>query len=238
MPKNAATSYRVLARTVLQRAEPFAHMAKPTLDRMCESGRLLALRPGEALFHSGDRVDSLTVVIDGALDVSTIGSSGKRHVVMCLGPGQITNVIPVLDGQPALHDVHAHGDAVVMQLPKPDVLQAIDNEPALARAFSRLLCLRSRALYGTVAHSALLPLRTRCAKLVLSLMETYGREEDGATLIALKLSQGDLADMLGCTRQSVNRELKLFEREGVLRMSYSHFVVLDAPRLGVFAEAA
>lgn len=236
MPKNAAASYRVLARTVLQRAELFVHLAKPTLDRMCDSARLLSLQSGEALFHSGDRVDALTVVIDGALDVSTIGSSGKRHVVMCLEPGQITNLIPVLDDLSALHDVHAHGQAIVMQLPKQEVLQAIDDEPGLARALIRLLCLRSRALYGSVAHAALLPLRARCAKLLLSLMVTYGREEDGAMLIALKLSQEDLADMLGCTRQSVNRELKLFEREGVLRMSYSQFVVLDAGRLGVFAQ--
>lgn len=212
------------------------HLSGKTLDQMNEGARLLSLRPGEALFHSGDCVDSLTVVIDGALDVSTIGASGKRHVVMCLEPGQITNLIPVLDGQPALHDVHAHGEAIVMQLPKQDVLQAIDAEPGLARNLMRLLCLRSRALYGNVAHTALLPLRARCAKLLLSLMVTYGREEDGAMLIALKLSQEDLADMLGCTRQSVNRELKLFEREGVLRMSYSQFIVLDANRLGVFAQ--
>jgi CRP-like cAMP-binding protein len=86
-------------------------------------------------------------------------------------------------------------------------------------------------LYASLVEAAFLPLRVRCARVLHSLMTQYGIHRDGQTEITLKLSQEDLADMIGRTRQSVNKELKALERDGVLRMQYSHFVILNEAHL-------
>ena len=80
-----------------------------------------------------------------------------------------------------------------------------------------------------------MPLRVRCARVLYSLMRQYGVKRGDCIEISLKLSQEELADMIGRTRQSVNKELKVLEREGVLQMAYSHFVIMDEKALSEIA---
>ena len=227
MSKAVRPAYRPLARALLGRDEWFSHFDATRLDRFVQEGELLQLTNGEVLCRRGEVVRSLCVVIEGALDVSHSVESGKRHVWSYLGPGQVMNLIPVLDGQPSIHDACAHGDTVVLLVRKESFLAAVDEQPGIARLLLRLLCLRSRVLYEHAADSALLPLRARCARMLLSLMAVHGLPRPSGVAISLKLSQDEFADMLGRTRQSVNRELKQLERENIISMSYSHFIVRD-----------
>lgn len=231
MAKIARTQLRPLARSTLGRDASFASFLPATLDRFVDEGRLVALAAGEILCREGETIDALCVVIEGTLDVTTTGVSGKRHIWSYLGPGQVMNLIPVLDDQRSIHAASAHGDTTVLLIPKPLFLAAVDHEPGVARLLMRLLCLRSRVLYESASDGALLSLRARCARTLLTLMAAHGLPRPNGVAIALKLSQDEFADMLGRTRQSVNRELKQLEREAVIEMTYSHFIIRDEAAL-------
>lgn len=237
MINTVRSSCCALACGVLKRSQWFARFDPSTLDRFVEAGELYLISRGEALCRSGDAVASLCVVIEGALDVSMTATSGKRHIVSCLEPGQLMNLIPIMDDQFAIHDAYAHDETTVLLIPKQIFLDAIDREPSLARSMTRLLCRRSRLLYENVADNALRPLRARCARLLLTLMTSYGLPRDRGVAISLKLSQDEFADMLGRTRQSVNRELKQLERDGIIEMTYSHFIILDEQTLSAIVMA-
>lgn len=175
------------------------------------------------------------MVVEGSLEVSQTASAGKRHIATCLEPGQLMNLIPVVDDQPALHDAYAHETARLLLIPKPMFIELMDQEPQVARRIAQLLCRRSRGLYESLSDQALRSLRERCARVLLGLLDAYGRPGEGGTSISLKLSQEDFADMLGCSRQSANRELKQLARDGIIEMTYSSLRVVDEPALRAVA---
>ena len=226
-----------LARRVMQRTPWFASFDSETLERFLNEGRYVNLHRGEVLCRQGDVVSTVCVVIDGTLDVSFMTAQGKRHIVTHLEPGQLMNLIPVMDGQRAIHNAYAHENAIALLLPGALFREAVSAQPGPSAAMMRLLCLRSRLLYESVSDSALLSLRERCARLLLSLMSSYGLPREYGVAISLKLSQDELADMLGRTRQGVNKELKLLEREGIIEMTYSHFIVRDPQALSKIVES-
>lgn len=81
-------------------------------------------------------------------------------------------------------------------------------------------------------------LRARCARLLLMLADAHGLPRPSGVALTIKLSQEEFADLLGRTRQSVNRELKQFEREGLIRMEYLRFTVCDVAALRAIADEA
>lgn len=229
-------SQRALARAALAQAPAFSQCAGDTLDRLVSEGLLRVFRRGETVGRKGGSVDSLCVLVTGSMEISTTSATGKRHVLHYLESGQLFNLIGVLDGGPCIHDAIAHEETLALLIPRAGLFTAMERESHLSMAMIRLLCLRSRVLYDYVAENALLPLRARCARLLLSLMDQYGASRPDGYFVTLKLSQDEFADMLGRSRQSVNKELRAFETEGVIKTNYSRFVILDLPALKVIAR--
>lgn len=225
--KHEHAKFRPLALNVLAASRWFSAFPRETIERLVDAGRVEKLARGEVLNRRGQQISDLTIVLDGSLDVSVTSEGGKRHVQVYLESGQVMNIIPALDEQPTIHDASAHTDAVLLHIDRGALLAESDRDPRVAHALMRILCLRSRVLYASLLDAAFLPLRVRCARVLHSLMSQYGVRRGNHVEITLKLSQEDLADMIGRTRQSVNKELKALEREGVLRMQYSQFVILD-----------
>jgi len=222
---------RALAAATLERSAWFGECRQATRDSLLAQGSLRLLAKGEALCRQGSPVEHLCLLLDGSLAVSTTMRSGKRHVLRYLEPGQLMNLIPVLDEQVAVHDATAHGPSFVLLMHRLQIRQALQTEPGLVMAMMRLLCLRSRLTYMELSHYTLLPLAQRCAGALLHLAEPFGLPRADGLAISLKLSQDEFADMVGCSRPMANRELKQLESQGVIRMTYSHFVILDIEAL-------
>jgi len=235
MSKDEQAMYRPLAMNVVTASRWFVEFPKEAIERLIGAGRVEKLSRGDILSRRGEPVKDLTIILDGSFDVSVTSPEGKRLIQVMLESGQIMNLIPVLDEQPSIHDVKAHTDAVVLQIHREDFVGESDKDPRVSRALMRILCLRSRVLYASLVETAFLPLRVRCARMLHLLMSRYGIKRGDSIEISLKLSQEDLADMIGRTRQSVNKELKVLERQGVLRMAYSCFIIIDVKALTTIA---
>jgi CRP-like cAMP-binding protein len=118
---------------------------------------------------------------------------------------------------------------------RSQIQAAMQAEPSLVSALTRLLCLRARLAYMRVAETNLLPLGQRCVRALIQLAEPYGLQRGKDLAISLKLSQDEFADMVGCSRPMANRELKQLEAKGLIRLTYSHFVILDIAALRAVA---
>lgn len=236
MSELSKISQRELARAALARAPTFSQCSESTLDRFVSEGVLRTFKRGETVSHRGGPVSNLCVLATGSVEVSATSATGKRHVLHYLESGQLFNVIGAFDGGPGIHDAIAHEETLALLIPRTTLLEAVEVEPHLAMAMIRFLCLRSRALYDYIAEHTLLPLRARCARLLLSLVELYGASRPHGYLITLKLSQEEFADMLGRSRQSVNKDLRMLETEGLIKTNYSQFIILNLPTLQAVAE--
>jgi CRP-like cAMP-binding protein len=147
----------------------------------------------------------------------------------------LLNLIPFIDGGGALTDAYAHEDSLALLIGKSLFDRTLAAEADLALRLLRMLCLRSRHLYANLT-ALVSNVRQRSAYTLLQMMHAFGTPVEGGISIALKLSQGDLADMIGCSRPVLNRELRQLEREGAITTDYSCFVVTNAALLQSIAE--
>ena len=227
---------RKRARDVLA-AIPWLLRATPaTLDRFVAQGTLRGFRRGEVICRQGERADALIVVLSGVIEVSTTAPSGNRHILTHLQTGRLINVVPLLDGEPTMYDAHAHQPTSVLYVPASVFQAAIEAERPLADDIMQLLSFRTRVLAGRVADDALMPLSARCAKMLLVLMEHHGVPQENGILIDLKLSQEELSQMLGRSRQSINQEIRRLEEMGIVETAYSRFVIRNVAALTAVAS--
>jgi len=234
-PQQAPT-LRKQARETLAGIPWLRRAAPATLDRFVAQGSLRSFRRDEFACRQGEPADALLVVLSGIIEVSSSAPSGNRHVLTHLQVGRLLNVVPLLDGEPTIYDARAHQPTAILAIPAAVFLAALDAERPLADDIMQLLSFRTRMLAGRVSDDALMPLPARCAKTLLVLMEHHGVPQANGILIDLKLSQEELAQMLGRSRQSVNQEIRKLEEMEIIETAYSRFVIKDVTALTAIAS--
>lgn len=193
--------------------------------------RRRTLARGESLFLKGSAPDALFGVVHGALRVSVVAAGGREAVIAMLEPGHWFGEVSLLVGRERVYDTCAVEPTEMAVVDAEDFHRLIAERPEVHMAFTRLVCLRLRQALAWIDDAILMPLPVRLAHRLLTL---DAREAEVPQ--TLGVSQEDLAFMLGVSRQSVNRQLKLWEEEGLLRVRYRSIALLD--RTGLARHAA
>jgi CRP/FNR family cyclic AMP-dependent transcriptional regulator len=216
---------------VFESSALFGALGPAALQHALGMARTVRLEPGQVYQTRGSRVEGVVIVAKGFLRISLSNSDGKRHVVRHLGPGQIFNLLPVVDGGPAIHDAEAGLDTEVLVLPTESFLELQRVDPAVAASAQRLLNARARMLYDGLADAMLLTLSQRCARTLLDVVHEFGEPTGTAGAMGVRLSQSEFAEMLGNARPVVNRALMKLQRSGVIELGYQRIVVLRSSEL-------
>ena len=194
------------------------------------------LQRGDSLFLKGSAPDALFGVVSGSLRVSVVAAGGREAVIAVLEPGHWFGEVSLFVGRERVYDTCAVDAAEVAVVYAEDFHRLVHTHPAVHMAFTRLVCMRLRQALAWIDDAILQPLPVRLAHRLLTLDARPGAAPDGAAVLAV--SQEDLAFMLGVSRQSVNRQLKLWEDEGVLRVGYRVVELMDRTRLEGYARDA
>lgn len=230
--------YLPLARRLLEQSGLSLQLTAGTLEHLLADARLQRHAAGKQVSQRGQIMPDLLFVVEGSLEVSMEDGEGRRSICWYNGPGQWLGLISVIDQKNAIHDARAHAEVVLLHVPRQTFLRVLEQDPGLARYCLQVLCERSRSLYENLAAGGLLPLRARIARLLLMLLDQHGRDGQSGQEIALKLSQDEFADMLGVTRQSLNRELKALEKQGLITIAYSRITLREVALLQQMAAIA
>ncbi|KAF1068138.1 Crp/Fnr family transcriptional regulator [Variovorax sp.] len=191
-------------------------------------------RRTQVLAHDRHRRE-LLVVVSGCLEISSMSPNGRKYVNALLGPGQVAPLVRLLEEVPLAYDYHAHEDSVIVHLPSDAVLAVLDAEPLLWRDVAKLGLQRQRLSIVLLQNQMLNSIHGRVAAALMNLVHFYsGQGEDGAPPL-VRLSQTDLAAMLGLSRQTVNKELGRLVEEGAIDMRYKRIRIIDAERLARIA---
>ncbi len=164
----------------------------------------------------------------GAVKVSSISISGKQITLTYIEPGIWFGDVSIFDGEQRTHDTYAHGETSLLCVAIADFQKILASHSELYVALLRLHARRIRQLFGLVEDLNTLPLRARLAKQILHLVRSYGvpsLSDTTETRIGLQLAQEELAQLLGASRQRVNQELKILERENSIRIEAGGLVV-------------
>jgi CRP/FNR family cyclic AMP-dependent transcriptional regulator len=189
------------------------------------------LRRGEVLFREGDAGDELYVVIDGKVKMGRTSSDGRENLLSVLGPGQMFGELSLFDPGPRSSTVTAVTDADLLALGQDQLLSWLTGRPEVARGLLLQLASRLRGLNDQVADLVFSDVPGRVAKALLDLARRFGKPSDGSVHVHHDLTQEELAQLVGASRETVNKALADFVHRGWIRLEQRAVVILDVDRL-------
>lgn len=221
---------------LLRRSFIFRDLDETLLGRLARLSQTRRLAKGSLLFHQGEEGDALYGVAEGLIRIWVSGDGGKELTLQLLEPGDVFGEIALLDGLPRSASAEAVDDSLLVMVKRDAFLPLLEAESGLARHVIELICERLRDSTSRASDFAFLGLPTRLARKLLQLAIAHGHDEpDGAIRIALKLSQSELAQMLGVTREAVNKQLKAWTQDGLALHERGQIIIRDRKRLAAIA---
>lgn len=214
----------------------FEKLDSQEIDLLLELTTLRKIGAKEILCRKGDPGSQLYGVLSGRLKAMAPGRDGKELVFGVMGPGDVIGEIAVVDSEPRSATVVALDDSELLALHRRDLTPFLESHPKAAIGLAGVLAMRVRRLSSYAEDLFFLPLGSRMAKTLLALASVEGQGDSVRVLREIRLAQQDLADMLGTTRESVNKQLRLWEQEGLIAISRARLRVLDAGSLAAIGD--
>lgn len=238
MEEDRVAPRRVERRRLLANVSLFSELGERELDELLKATGTRHLDEGEILFRKGDPGRQLYGVVEGRLKIYSSGADGKEVVFGLSDPGDVTGEIALLDSEPRSATVVALVSTELLTLDRRDFLPFLERYPKVAIRLAELLAERLRRLSELAEDSVLLVLRARLAKKLVALARNYGRRTDAGTLIDMKLPQQALGDMVGTSRESINKQLRAWTEEGLVRSDKGYITLRDPAELEALARLA
>ena len=171
---------------------------------------------GERLYLAGHHLDRVHLVCSGAIKMTAADAEG-RETILCLGlAGDVIGDVAALDGKAQPLDAVAVMGTAVLGFDANFFAQLLERNPAAGLELARALARRTRWIIDTALERTGSELAARLAGRLLDLADLVGRERDGAVELEVPLPQADLGGLAGMCRESANRTLKSFKRQGVV----------------------
>jgi CRP/FNR family transcriptional regulator, cyclic AMP receptor protein len=207
----------------------FRDLDPGVVGRIAELGITRRLTPDEVLFLKGDEGDALYGVLSGRIKISTAAPGGKEIILNVIHPGDVFGEIALLDGGPRSADASAMSDVALMAIQRRDFVRLMEREPKLSTHLLRLVCARVRATSEMIEDAAFLSLPSRLAKRLLALADLQGSTvKDG---IDLAISQSNLAQIMGTSRESINKHLQGWRQAGWIVIGRARLTITERQAL-------
>jgi CRP/FNR family cyclic AMP-dependent transcriptional regulator len=225
-----------LARATLERCVLFQHVDVAGLDACLACLRLRRFRRDETVFHQGDPGDALHIILSGRVKISSPSDTGVEAILATLRPGEFFGSLALLDGAPRSASATAVEATETLILPRDRFRQLVNDVPAIRDHVLAELAHELRRLTNHVEELHFLDIAGRlAARLARMAEEQGGAPGEGEIRLEGPITQGELAAMVGSTRQSVNKLLGYLTEDGLIRQERDAIVVLD---LGGLQQAA
>jgi CRP/FNR family transcriptional regulator, cyclic AMP receptor protein len=189
------------------------------------------LRRGEVLFSEGDAGDRLYIMTEGKVKLGRSSGDGRENLLAILGPGQMFGELSLFDPGPRSATVTAVTDCTLQSLSHDELARWLDGRPEVARGLLTQLAGRLRRANDVVADLVFSDVPGRVAKALLDLSNRFGRVADDGIHVHHDLTQEELAQLVGASRETVNKALADFASRGWLRLEARSVVILDIERL-------
>ena len=183
--------------------------------------------PGETVFLMGSRGDSMMAVLSGSVRISVSSPDGKELTLAIVQRDEIFGEIALLDRKERTADATAMTECRLAILDRREIQSFLEAHPAALLRIVDMLCARLRRTDQQLAELALLPVPVRLAKALLRV----------ATTLPIQLSQRELGALVGATRESINKCLRVWQGDGLVRMKKAFITIVDRKGLEELAEA-
>ena len=209
----------------------FANLSAEHLARLAGLARMHRYARERAIFNEGDPGTALYMIAKGRVKISQSSPDGKERTLVLLGAGDVFGELALLDGDPRSADAVVVEDAELLVVPREEFLSFVMQQPQVAMSLLVVLTKRLRHTNLLVHDAAFFDVRGRLARALLDLARAEGATEPGGAMVCPKLTQSELASIVGVTRESINKWLRYYERSGILARRRGRLVILNPQRL-------
>jgi len=210
-----------------------ARLPDEDLKALASRGRVRRFTAGTTIFHEGDAGDALYVVVDGRVRISRLSGSGSEATLALVGAGDCFGELSLFDARPRSATATAQLATRTFVVSRDDFVSWVRERPGASLALLETLSLRLRRTDEVVTDLVFLDLPHRLAKHLVTLASAQG-ETPGGRKPRIQVTQGELASMLGVSRESVNKQLNQFSRDGWITISRGAVTLDDAEALKTF----
>jgi CRP/FNR family cyclic AMP-dependent transcriptional regulator len=218
-------------RALLARVPLFAALDEAHLSALVEATTTKRLKPRDELFHKDDEGTQVYVIASGRLKVVTTSADGTDVVFNILDAGEVVGELPLLAGGRRTATVAALEACELLVLHRRDFLQFLRTHPEAAVSLLAVLAERLTRVSELLEDTVFLNLPARLAKKLLYLCEHYGEADGEGVRLTLKLSQAELGNLVGTSRESVNKQIRAWSEAGVLEMDRGEIRILRMAEL-------
>ena len=228
-PTNLKDARRLLGDCVL-----FRKLAPHERNALVARAHMRTFKAGDTIFLMGALHDSMIAVLNGEVRISMPSADGKEIVLAIVHAGEVFGEIAMLDGKPRSADATALTVCNLAVLNRRDVLDTLERNPTAWLGLVEVLCSRLRRTDQHLVELALLGLPVRLAKTLLRVVDAARAQVANRT--DLRLSQYELANIVGAARESVNKCLHEWQRAGIIRIGKRVITIVDRAALEALTE--
>jgi len=211
----------------------FGILAPEDVDALLTRARFEQYPAGRLIFARGSPGRSMMAVLSGSIRISTTSPHGREVVLAILNAGEIFGEMALLDGGDRTADAIAMSDCELLVIDQRDFIPFLKSRSDLCIAFLRLLSQRLRRTDELVEAAMFERLEGRLAKALVGLASAGASGNKAAPRLELQVSQQELSAIVGASREKVNKQLRMWQRVGVLELSKRRVVIRD---LGALEE--
>lgn len=234
-PPTPNSPHKALDAIALLKDHPiFGEFEPAQIRRFASYARKRQEASGTTLFQKGDPGDALFAIRKGSVRIAVPSMDGREAALNVLQPGEIFGEIALLDGQPRTADAVTMSDCELIVIDRRDFIAFVNSEPKVAMKLIELLCARLRFAGRRLEEVVFLNLPARLAGLVLQLLE---EKATGPERNQLKITQREIAQMLGTARETVNRVIQVWSDHKFVETKRGSLTVLKPEALAALVRS-
>jgi len=216
---------------LLRKIPLFSPLSDEILSNLSTTVRLQKIKQGQVIFRKGDEGTALYILRSGTIKIVLPSRLGAEIIVSIFSDGDFFGEMALLDGEPRSADAVAIKPSELLVLSRNDFLSFLQSDVNAVNSILSVLTKRLRKTHDLLEDVCFLTISQRLSKLILELGKIYGRSEGDSVIIDISLTQKELGDMIGATRESINKELKMLRERGLIEMKGNQIQICDLSRL-------
>ncbi|MGD8861036.1 MAG: Crp/Fnr family transcriptional regulator [Myxococcales bacterium] len=223
---------------LLRNVSLFVDLTDEELDSIAALSHRKRFGAREAIVRQADPGGEMFVIVSGHLKVVSSDPEGRDTALSIMGPGEVFGEVTLLDGGPRSATIIALEPSELLSIRRDAFVRFLETSPGTSIKLLSVLSDRLRRLTERAEDIAFLRVGGRLAKRVSQLADDYGeRRADGSVRISFKLSQQEMGDLVGATRESANKQVRHWEQAGIVSQQSGHLIVHDLERLRELGES-
>ena len=215
----------------LKKIPLFADLSADGLTRMAERVEMRDVRRRQVVYLPGDPGQTVYFVNGGRVKISKVTRDGKELTLAYRGPGELFGELVLIEGGPREEMAEAVENALVTEIEREEFERIVQREGMVGYRLMKVLAQRRRDVENKIEHLIFKDVNAKLAQLLLNLATEFGVDDARGTLVALKITHQEMANLIGSTRETVSLTLSQFKRKGLIHTDGRKVIIVDSDGL-------